>query len=1072
MRPLKLTMQAFGSYGKKTAIDFTRPIQNLFLVTGDTGAGKTTIFDAIVFAIYGETGSNANKKDGIELQSQFVHLEKESFLEPFVELTFSETAGGQAREYTVRRAPRHVRPKKRGGGFKEESEKVSLTMPDGAEYPQKETDAKLEEIVGLSKAQFMQVAMIAQGEFMEMLRANSNDKKPIFRKLFNTGFFQEIVDELDRRKKEKLSIIGKIRTACQTEAGHLAIPEDYEKAPVLEELKERIFSSEKLSVSDMENLLEELKILCGWLESGKEAAQEKYDEASKIRDEKRDAWARAQSLLMSYKQLDQAEKDLADCAASEEKIEECRRLAGQIEAAYEIKSFHDALIEKEAAVAKIEKTFKDLENKKPRLIAEWEEAAETKNQAEKRLALENEAFTKLSDRVEKSLEILEKIRLAQKDAATKKTKSEEAQTAEKEAKENLSNLKTQEQKWKSQLEELGEAKMRLLQWEQKDKQAQELQANVDNIRKKQKDVDNQRKKAGKARQDYEKIRKMTEEKQKEYSEKHNAFLDAQAGYIAKEKLRPGEACPVCGSTDHPQPCALSKEHQNLTREAVDALRRELTLLEDRQSGKATEAGAALDVLREREENLKEAMESLRERMAEEFPAAPEGFQEGGFSLDQAEELLSTWRDSLSQEGETCKKNAAALEEIQNALQGMEQKKADLKAQEEKAREFAVDAKNALIKSETKLQGLEAGKDYPDEKSAREALQGAQEKQQEKQNIYSRAKERAAEAKTAVDHAESLLKRYEKELPEQLEEQTRRRLSYEKFMQEKGVTEQAWKAIVEKHKKTEIKELQKQTEAHNNKKAAAKSAWKTAKEAIQDRERPNPEKLESAKDEAEEKLQAAQKTFRRLEESYKANAGVYEALAPKMAERSRIVQEHAKLESLYSRLAGKVTGARMDIETFVQRHYLEQILSAANIRFQDMSAGQFEFRMREIDKAGTGKNQGLDLMVYSTVTGKEREVRTLSGGESFMAALALALGMADQIQENSAALNLDILFIDEGFGSLDEHSRNQAVRVLQQMAGGSRLIGVISHVTELKQEIEDQLLVRKNENGSRATWQIS
>ena len=192
--------------------------------------------------------------------------------------------------------------------------------------------------------------------------------------------------------------------------------------------------------------------------------------------------------------------------------------------------------------------------------------------------------------------------------------------------------------------------MRLLQWEQKDKQAQELQANVDNIRKKQKDVDNQRKKAGKARQDYEKIRKMTEEKQKEYSEKHNAFLDAQAGYIAKEKLRPGEACPVCGSTDHPQPCALSKEHQNLTREAVDALRRELTLLEDRQSGKATEAGAALDVLREREENLKEAMESLRERMAEEFPAAPEGFQEGAFSLDQAEELLSTWRDSLSQEG--------------------------------------------------------------------------------------------------------------------------------------------------------------------------------------------------------------------------------------------------------------------------------------------------------------------------------------------------------------------------------------------------------------------------------------
>ena len=158
--------------------------------------------------------------------------------------------------------------------------------------------------------------------------------------------------------------------------------------------------------------------------------------------------------------------------------------------------------------------------------------------------------------------------------------------------------------------------------------------------------------------------------------------------------------------------------------------------------------------------------------------------------------------------------------------------------------------------------------------------------------------------------------------------------------------------------------------------------------------------------------------------------------------------------------------------FVQRYYLEHILYAANRRFQEMSAGQFELRMYDLEKAGEGKNRGLDLMVYSTVTGKEREVRTLSGGESFMAALSLALGMADQIQQSSAAINLDMMFIDEGFGSLDEHSRNQAVRVLQEMAEGSRLIGIISHVSELKQEIEDQLLVNKDENGSHVKWQIS
>ena len=138
----------------------------------------------------------------------------------------------------------------------------------------------------------------------------------------------------------------------------------------------------------------------------------------------------------------------------------------------------------------------------------------------------------------------------------------------------------------------------------------------------------------------------------------------------------------------------------------------------------------------------------------------------------------------------------------------------------------------------------------------------------------------------------------------------------------------------------------------------------------------------------------------------------------------------------------------------------------------MSGEQFELRMTKETKAGDGKNRGLDLMVYSNVTDKEREIRTLSGGESFMAALSLALGMADQIQESSAAINLEMMFIDEGFGSLDDHSRDQAVRVLKEMAGGSKLIGIISHVTELKQEIEDQLQVWKDEEGSHLQWQIS
>ena len=188
MRPRKLTMQAFGSYGKKTEIDFQKAEQNLFLITGDTGAGKTTIFDAIVFALYGEASSGLNKKEGVVLQSQYVEMN----VEPFVELTFSE---GKNEFYTVRRVPRHLKLLTRGAGkntaTREVPGSVSLVMPDGTEYPAKESDKKLGEIVGLTKNQFMQVAMIAQGEFMELLRAKSDDKKVIFRKLFNTELYQD-----------------------------------------------------------------------------------------------------------------------------------------------------------------------------------------------------------------------------------------------------------------------------------------------------------------------------------------------------------------------------------------------------------------------------------------------------------------------------------------------------------------------------------------------------------------------------------------------------------------------------------------------------------------------------------------------------------------------------------------------------------------------------------------------------------------------------------------------------------------------------------------------------------------
>ena len=228
MRPITLTMQAFGSYGEKVTIDFTKPSQNLFLITGDTGSGKSTIFDAIAFALYGVASATTNKKEGMELQSQFAGYDRK----PFVQLTFSEMEQGVERQYTVTRIPKHIRLKDRGKGTKEDGPYVSLILPDGSEFSQgkAETNEKIESIVGLSWVQFMQVAMIAQGEFMELLRAKPEVKKAIFQRIFGTGLFENIVTVLENRKKDAAKSLAVISTELKLEIGRVRIPDFYPEA--------------------------------------------------------------------------------------------------------------------------------------------------------------------------------------------------------------------------------------------------------------------------------------------------------------------------------------------------------------------------------------------------------------------------------------------------------------------------------------------------------------------------------------------------------------------------------------------------------------------------------------------------------------------------------------------------------------------------------------------------------------------------------------------------------------------------------------------------------------------------
>lgn len=1093
MRPLKLVMQAFGSYGNRTEIDFEKPDQNLFLITGNTGSGKTTIFDAIVFALYGEASSNANKKNGAELQSQFVEIG----MEPFVSLTFSEKNGTEIDLYTVKRIPRHVRPLKRGSGEKMVSEEVALTMPDGSEYPAKETDAKLMEIVGLTKEQFMQVAMIAQGEFMELLRAKSDDKKMIFRKLFHTGLYEEIKNEFAVRKKEKQAEIDQIRMRCIAEISRTELPEGLEQTAFLKEKKKELEKSKDFSVTVLEQFLEKLELLCEELSKRTKEAKKIVQKRSQERDHARDAAAKASQLLKSFVQLEDAEKTLQSLKEQEEAITEQQELAVRVEDAWEVQAVYQRLLDCKKMLEKLRSDLQEQTGQLPKLTEDTKLCIQNTKDAKHQQEEEVAAFTKVKEKVKKAMEVFTKMEAAGQDVIQKEKAVQNAEEKERAVKAKKEQLEKQQEAWRERSQQLAQSEKNLALWQAKQKDFALLETEFSRAEQTAKEYKTQKQTTEKRRLAYRAASLKFEEKNAVYEQKRKIFLNAQAGFLAQE-LKEGCPCPVCGSTEHPSPCKLEEEHQNLTKEMIEELALQAEQLRGKQEQAAAAAEAAGSLLEEKQKNAGESFEHLRRRANEvlgleempDFSGMIDTAEKADFGKttvsDQKSDFekictdfLKWMKDELLQqnkkleaEGRQLQKEVNEYQMLLSALTKAEKQKEQFQEKLEQSAKETADAKTALERSRVMLESLEGSKDYQNQQEAQAAYAKADTAKKEKDVLVMRAEERLQKAQEQENRAQTLIAKYKKEIPQQMEEQKIRQQAYREILEKKHFPETVWMELTRTYSKTQVQKWKQDAQNHGRQKAAAESLINSARAAIGEQPKPVLEELEKTSEAAEAAWKESQRVLEQWQEIWRIDQKVCQALKPQMEERSEVMHQYEKLNGLYQLLSGNKKNSRMDIETYVQRHYLEQILEAANQRFQDMSAGQFELRMCDIDKAGTGKNRGLDLMVYSAVTGKVREVRTLSGGESFMAALSLALGMADQIQESSAVINLDMMFIDEGFGSLDEHSRDQAVKVLQNMAEGEKLIGIISHVTELKQEIEDQLIVTKDDQGSHTRWQIS
>lgn len=1068
MKPLILTMRAFGSYNKETTIDFSRLSQNLFLVTGDTGAGKTTVFDAIVFAIYGEASSVANRKEGIVLQSQYAALD----VTPFVRLTFSDGENGEI--YVVSRTPRHRKLLKRGKGSgvrtTEKNASVSLIMPDGSEYPAKETEQKIEEIVGFNKEQFMQVAMIAQGEFMELLRAKSDVKKVIFRKLFHTDIYERIAQELERRKREKEKEIAVIKTGCRAVVHRIRIPEAYERAEQIAGLKEQI---EEGVLANMGQFLEELGALCVYCAKTRGEMEKELQLASVVRDKTRDAYIGAENLVKSYGQLEQAQAELAECERYRGEMAEAAKLAADLGDAYDILTEYKVYETTNRVAESIKTAKREKEKILPGLTEREERLAEEKKKAKEQYDISQERFSKLSERVEAAKKILREMESAERGYGESLEELETAQRKEREEREKLTGLEAQEKSLKEQAEILGSAEALLERWKVKEKLALDLSEDSGEITELKKQIEVQAKRAAQTKKVYEEAKEVYLRESRSYEQRRQSFLDAQAGILAGS-LEPGKPCPVCGSLEHPVPCKSGEGKEELSKEEIGRLGEMVEEYRKRQEDTAGRAKEEEISLREKRDAFEKRLRKLTEKYKEAVTGEDmsETLGESSAEIPEAvlRDMIGKFLRNVQREGVSLQKNVDDLKEIRKKLEKTGGHKEMLQQSVRQCVEKLQAAENAVHQKKGKLESLSGTVEYATVEEADRKLQEEKSRRDEAAGHFHEIQEKAEQAERERREAETLLQNYRKELPERMREAEDKRTAYEFRMRERGLDEAAWQALTATYEKEETDLLRKKVADHQLREQKAAAVKEAAFDAIGEQEKPVLEKLEAEKMQAEERLTAVKEKLAHHQEKERDNRSVYEELAPRAKERKLVIEEHTRVDQLYRLVSGNVTGGRMDLETFVQRYYLERVLHAANRRFQEMSGGQFELRMVSPERAGEGKNRGLDLMVYSAVTGKEREIRTLSGGESFMAALALALGMADQIQDSTSAVHLDMMFIDEGFGSLDEHSRNQAVKVLKEMAEGKRLIGIISHVTELKQEIEEKLIVSRNEEGSFVRWE--
>lgn len=914
MRPLKLTISAFGPYASEEVLELEKLGKGgIYLITGDTGAGKTTIFDALSFALFGEA-SSAGRAPGM-LRSKYADIQTPTF----VELSF-EYSG---KVYIIKRNPEYERPAKKGDGITLQKADAQLICPDGSVITkQKDVDAAIRDILGIDRNQFAQIAMIAQGDFLRLLLSPTEERKKIFRKIFNTELYSKLQDALHEEASKEGRKCDSLRASIAQYTAGFSPNEDQQTCELLSRAK-----SSALPVEELIGLAESL-IAQDQKES--EAAQSVLTDIEKRLAQQNELIGLARELEKQRADLKKAQEEQKSLVAVKEEK------AALLEAAAKTQPLIEELGDKIAAIRNKMEQYDALEQSQS-------EIAKTKNECENakgKLAAKSKAL-------EESAAGLEKLKAELETLADAGERHEKL---------------------------LGE-KSRL---EQRSAQLEALSGGLAALKK---DVDDY--KLAKAR--YISARQEYEELRQSYDTIHLAYLDAQAGMLALE-LKSGQPCPVCGSVSHPKPAL--PESSAPTHEQLKQAEKRKNEAEERLSKASSASGVAEGTLLRRQSEVKEQIENLL----------------GEYDFRSADRLAANELEKIKGEIK------AAAEAISK-----EKSKIERKAQAQKEISALGEAVENITAELTAL----------------------------KQSVSS-LESSLAEKSAAAQKAAALLE-----------------------FKSKAEAEKHCEALSEQKNRLSLA-LNKATEEFNNciiSESSLKAKIETLSATLTDAPETELEKELEKRSLLENEKKAFSEKRERISARLNANTAALSGVKQSSAELAQSEEKYAMLKNLSNTANGNLGGReKVMLETYVQMSFFERIIRRANVRLMIMTDGQFELKRRETAENNRSQS-GLELDIIDHHNGSERSVKTLSGGESFKASLSLALGLSDEIQSSAGGIRLDTMFVDEGFGSLDEHSLSQAIRALSQLGEGNRLVGIISHVAELKEKIDRQIIVTKGKDGS-------